>query len=218
MMIWLRKRLTDEAGISGPPKQYTSALETRLFETENVLIALLSQVSDAQLTAGFHRLEALRRQDVGLPDDAGTLAYARKHKFGPSYWSDFPLRSAEDAKRWSEDRMLGAPDGGGTGSGPRVANTTTSPNQSLDVHFGYPGTQFEEQPDAGDQQEDYDEGMGMMEVVEEEQSSPADLRRSQGAVPGTGESPSTPQRRPDRDAGPGKHRAPSGSFDSAYIW
>ncbi len=38
--------------------------------------------------------------------------FSQKAKLGSSYWDDYPLRSVEDVRRWSDDRILGTGSGG----------------------------------------------------------------------------------------------------------
>lgn len=208
---------------SGPPKQYTSALEARLFETENLLIVLLSQVSDAQLASGFHRLDELRQLRFGFPgvtDDAEVLSYARKNKFEPGYWSEYPLLSVEDVRRWCKDRTRGTVDSGSGQSALKpglqddepVQTENGGPLTDISINYGYAGVQYGEQRGALDQ-EDYDDRTGMAEVLVED-SSPAELRQT-GVPDSVG---STPQRQSDGNSESAGRLSSSSNFDSAYVW
>ncbi|KAH7234235.1 hypothetical protein B0J15DRAFT_504554 [Fusarium solani] len=92
----------------GPPKHYTAIIEKRLIETEAILLALMSQVSDEQLMSAHDHLQQDRQPSANLdePSDAGNRhGLTRKDKFGPVYWSNYPLNSAQDSRRWWADRM-----------------------------------------------------------------------------------------------------------------
>lgn len=82
-------------------------MEKRLMETENILCALISQVSDSQLLSALGD----RNQNNGQPSDIDELPVGgsffdliKGHKFGPVYWANHPLNSAEGVKRWCADR------------------------------------------------------------------------------------------------------------------
>ncbi|KAM5374234.1 hypothetical protein ACJZ2D_006559 [Fusarium nematophilum] len=92
----------------GPPKHYTTIIEKRLIETEAILLALMSQVSDQQLMSAYDHLQQARQPSANLDessDTGNTHELIRKDKFGPVYWGKHPLDSAEDARRWWTDRM-----------------------------------------------------------------------------------------------------------------
>ncbi|KAF3800114.1 hypothetical protein GCG54_00015493 [Colletotrichum gloeosporioides] len=76
-------------------------MEKRLLETENVLCVLLSQCSEAQLNSA---LSELRMPNSGNGKDTRAAEAARRERFGPVYWAKFPLKSAQDIKRWAEDK------------------------------------------------------------------------------------------------------------------
>ncbi|KAF4485250.1 putative transcriptional regulatory protein [Colletotrichum fructicola Nara gc5] len=85
----------------GPPKHYINTMEKRLLETENVLCALLSQCSEAQLNSA---LTELRMPNSGNEKDTRAAEVARRERFGPVYWAKFPLNSAQEIQRWAEDK------------------------------------------------------------------------------------------------------------------
>ncbi|KAM6529287.1 hypothetical protein FALCPG4_007431 [Fusarium falciforme] len=92
----------------GPPKHYTATIEKRLIDTEAILLALMSQVSDEQLMSAYDHLQQDMQPSANLdePSDAGNRhGLTRKDKAGPVYWTNYPLNSAEDARRWWADRM-----------------------------------------------------------------------------------------------------------------
>ncbi|RSM04635.1 hypothetical protein CDV31_009959 [Fusarium ambrosium] len=92
----------------GPPKHYTAIIEKRLLETEAILFALMSQVSDEQLMSAYDYLQQDRQSSANLdePSDAGNRhGLTRKDKLGLVYWGNYPLNSAQDARRWWADRM-----------------------------------------------------------------------------------------------------------------
>ncbi|KAL4780911.1 hypothetical protein BJX76DRAFT_32194 [Aspergillus varians] len=77
----------------GPAKGYIETLERRLQETENLLLGLLDQVSDSQLSEIPH-----------------PTAQLRSGKRGSEYWKMFPLRSVQDIRSWQEDCQPSAPE------------------------------------------------------------------------------------------------------------
>lgn len=90
---------------SGPPKHYTSTLERRLVETEDVLFALISQVSEDQLVSAFAPLHHHQPEGTeGYSGGESLFEAIRKQKFGPAYWTNFPLGSAQDVRQWWADR------------------------------------------------------------------------------------------------------------------
>ncbi|KAK2730990.1 hypothetical protein CKAH01_09248 [Colletotrichum kahawae] len=76
-------------------------MENRLLETENVLCALLSQCSEAQLNTA---VSELRMPSAGNGKDTRAAEAARRERFGPVYWAKFPLKSAQGIRRWAEDK------------------------------------------------------------------------------------------------------------------
>lgn len=72
---------------SGPTKGYVEALEHRLQVTENVLLNLLSYTSDTELSSLFS-------QDIAY------VPVARPEKKGVEDWSQFPLDTAENIRKW----------------------------------------------------------------------------------------------------------------------
>lgn len=81
---------------SGPAKGHVEALEHRLQVTEGVLLRLLSQVSDAQLSNAFPRDGAAVSRD-----SAGTyMPLARLDRRGIDEWSQFPLDNAQNIREW----------------------------------------------------------------------------------------------------------------------
>ncbi|KAL2871039.1 Zn(II)2Cys6 transcription factor domain-containing protein [Aspergillus lucknowensis] len=71
----------------GPAKGYIEALEHRLYETENLLMGLLEQVSDSQLASGIPH----------------ATAHLQSGKRGSEHWKRFPLRSVHEIRSWQED-------------------------------------------------------------------------------------------------------------------
>lgn len=95
----------------GPPKHYTAIIEKRLIETEAILLALMSQVSDQQLMSAYDHLQQDKQSsvDLGEPSNSGHRhELTRKDKFGTVYWSNYTLNSAQDARRWWADRVSAA--------------------------------------------------------------------------------------------------------------
>ncbi|KAL3461445.1 hypothetical protein BJX64DRAFT_156013 [Aspergillus heterothallicus] len=77
----------------GPAKGYIDALEHRLQETESLLMGLLEQVTDSQLSSSIPH----------------AMTQPRPGKRGSEYWKRFPLRSVEGIRSWQEDTILSAP-------------------------------------------------------------------------------------------------------------
>ncbi|KAF5614592.1 uncharacterized protein FTJAE_13686 [Fusarium tjaetaba] len=86
---------------SGPPKGYTKALETRLRETEMVLIRVLQSTNDQELLAR------------AFNDDTKELGFNERiteHSMGEqrmlalmNHWERFPLRTADNVVQWIEE-------------------------------------------------------------------------------------------------------------------
>ncbi|KAJ5139680.1 hypothetical protein N7448_003088 [Penicillium atrosanguineum] len=77
----------------GPARGYVEALEHRLQMTEGVLLRLLSQVSDPDLSNIFPG-------DSLLGDRTGYAPLARLEKKGVEEWSQFPLDSVQSVRKW----------------------------------------------------------------------------------------------------------------------
>ncbi|KAK1687506.1 hypothetical protein BDP55DRAFT_660226 [Colletotrichum godetiae] len=91
----------------GPPKHYILTMEKRLMETEQVLGALLAQVSRDQLVSAFRDLRGPSLRTTGgasSTNDGTSLEVVKGQKFGPVYWGNYPLDSAEAVQQWWEDR------------------------------------------------------------------------------------------------------------------
>ncbi|KAH7357431.1 hypothetical protein BKA66DRAFT_473253 [Pyrenochaeta sp. MPI-SDFR-AT-0127] len=95
----------------GPPKQYIHSLEARLSQTENVLLALLSQVSAQQLDASF------QQPPLSGNHDSGSLEYRAEFNSESSSmvrkevldWKQFPLDSPENVRHWWQHKLLLVP-------------------------------------------------------------------------------------------------------------
>ncbi|KAK1716779.1 uncharacterized protein BDZ83DRAFT_634455 [Colletotrichum acutatum] len=91
----------------GPPKHYIVTMEKRLMETEQVLCALLAQVSGNQLERAFRDIPKAGLPSTGNGSSAtsGTsIEVVKGDKFGPVYWGNHPIDSAEAVQRWRADR------------------------------------------------------------------------------------------------------------------
>ncbi|KAH8700496.1 hypothetical protein BGW36DRAFT_405732 [Talaromyces proteolyticus] len=86
----------------GPAKGYTEALENRLLETENVLLTILSNLSQPQLYSILSE-NISRRDSKNQGKRAIHIPSPSSHKRGVDYWKSFPLSSAEDIRRWEKD-------------------------------------------------------------------------------------------------------------------
>lgn len=80
---------------SGPAKGYVEALEHRLRVTEGVLLKLLPHVSNAELATTFPD-DKDRQGDAG----AGYMPLARLEKKGVEEWSQYPLDTAANIRKW----------------------------------------------------------------------------------------------------------------------
>ncbi|KAF2012940.1 hypothetical protein BU24DRAFT_425535 [Aaosphaeria arxii CBS 175.79] len=93
----------------GPPKQYINSLETRLLETESVLLGLLSTVSSEQLQVAFHHIAssgvAQAPSQYQSENESDGVNSIRPSNLKPSHWSSFPLDSPENVRRWWESRV-----------------------------------------------------------------------------------------------------------------
>jgi hypothetical protein len=77
----------------GPAKGYVEALEHRLQVTESVLLRLLSRVSGPELSTIFP-------EDSLLSDGTDYAPLARLEKKGVKEWSQFPLDTAHNIRKW----------------------------------------------------------------------------------------------------------------------
>ncbi|KAJ3539903.1 hypothetical protein NM208_g5299 [Fusarium decemcellulare] len=87
----------------GPPKNHTAALEKRLIETENILFALMAQVSDEQLASACHHMAQVPMTGA-RPSNSKPFDSTQSSNLRPVYWTNYPLNSVEDARRWWTDR------------------------------------------------------------------------------------------------------------------
>jgi len=74
----------------------------------------MSQVSDEQLMSAYNHLQQDKQSSANLdvPSNSGNRhELTRKDKFGPVYWSNYTLSSAQDARRWWADRVSAAEHG-----------------------------------------------------------------------------------------------------------
>ncbi|QKX53457.1 uncharacterized protein TRUGW13939_00536 [Talaromyces rugulosus] len=86
----------------GPAKGYIEALEGRLYETENVLLKLLSRLSQAQLSSMLSENEletGERNQNQPDTHDSGSLSRQREVE----YWKVNPLNSVDNIRRWEQE-------------------------------------------------------------------------------------------------------------------
>ncbi|KAB8261942.1 hypothetical protein BDV32DRAFT_28322 [Aspergillus pseudonomiae] len=104
----------------GPAKGYIESLEHRLQETENVLLNVLSQISDAQLSASIAQGQQYRTRN-----NNGHLLYSpvpRLGRRGAEYWKRFPLDTPHNVREWQYDCL----DQGLEPSTPSVSDNNTS--------------------------------------------------------------------------------------------
>ncbi|KAK0371783.1 hypothetical protein CLIM01_10862 [Colletotrichum limetticola] len=96
----------------GPPKHYIVTMEKRLMETEQVLCALLAQVSGDQLERAFRDIPKAGLRSTGGASSAhggASIQVVKGEKFGPVYWGSHPIDSAEAVQRWWADRTSKEP-------------------------------------------------------------------------------------------------------------
>lgn len=73
-------------------------LENRLYETETVLLKVLSQIPDAQLVS------ALSQDPSSSTTGSGSYSpFSRLGKRGAGYWNGFPLDTAKHVREWQHD-------------------------------------------------------------------------------------------------------------------
>ncbi|OGM49154.1 kinesin light chain [Aspergillus bombycis] len=105
---------------SGPAKGYIESLEHRLHETENVLLKVLAQISDAQLSASIAQGQQDRTRNSN-----GHLLYPpvpRLGRRGAEYWKRFPLDTPHNVREWQYDCL----DQGLEPSTPSISDNNTS--------------------------------------------------------------------------------------------
>ncbi|KAL4911323.1 hypothetical protein BDW74DRAFT_172788 [Aspergillus multicolor] len=119
----------------GPAKGYFEALERRLHETENLLLGLLDQVSDSQLS------EAIPVPHHGSP------AQLRSGKRGSEHWKLFPLRSVQEIRAWQEELQRTVPEDASTSNSTpradRIEVSTPKVGEASAVPQVHPQTQRE---------------------------------------------------------------------------
>ncbi|KAJ5084694.1 hypothetical protein NUU61_009273 [Penicillium alfredii] len=79
---------------------YVEALEHRLQVTENALLKLLSQVSDAQLSVAMPQ----NGDSIREPDNT-YQPFSRLGKQGVDDWARFPLDTPRNARQWQQSCM-----------------------------------------------------------------------------------------------------------------
>ncbi|KAK1540829.1 hypothetical protein CPAR01_06818 [Colletotrichum paranaense] len=97
---------------AGPPKHYIVTMEKRLMETEQVLCALLAQVSGDQLERAFRDIPKAGLRSTGGASSAhggASIEVVKGEKFGSVYWGSHPIDSAEAVQRWWADRTSKEP-------------------------------------------------------------------------------------------------------------
>lgn len=83
----------------GPEKGYIEALELRLRDTENLLLRILSNVSDEQLSTSL----AHDPSKDGHSGEPFSGLFARPAKRGTEYWKKFPLDTVQHVRDWQYD-------------------------------------------------------------------------------------------------------------------
>ncbi|RKK24838.1 hypothetical protein BFJ63_vAg3654 [Fusarium oxysporum f. sp. narcissi] len=86
----------------GPPKGYTKALETRLRETELVLIRLLHSTNDKDLLARAFNDDAQDLVNGQITEHNSSGIGEQKMLALMDHWERFPLRTADNVEQWIE--------------------------------------------------------------------------------------------------------------------
>ncbi|OJJ47735.1 hypothetical protein ASPZODRAFT_1762393 [Penicilliopsis zonata CBS 506.65] len=122
----------------GPAKGYIEALEHRLHETESILLRVLSQVSDAQLSTVASPARTNKRSRS--KDGSVYNPFSRLGKRGVDYWKNFPLDTAASLRRWQHDclshQRLGSMEADSETADSDESDLSTSPprvRQNLDT-------------------------------------------------------------------------------------
>lgn len=136
--------------LSGPAKGYIEALEHRLHETESLLLNLLAQIPDSQLSASVQGREdrSSRHRNSGSPPQTYSSS-SRLGKRGTDYWKKFPLHTVQEIRDWQNDCLSNEGDGSSRhSSGPEAVERpavshpeyqpeTESPRDQMPEFQGY---------------------------------------------------------------------------------
>ncbi|GKZ19011.1 hypothetical protein AbraIFM66951_010272 [Aspergillus brasiliensis] len=136
--------------LSGPAKGYIEALEHRLHETESLLLNLLAQIPDSQLSATVQGRQdrSSRHRNSGSPPQTYSSS-SRPGKRGTDYWKKFPLHTVQEIRDWQNDCLSNGGDGSPRHSlGPEVVKhssvshseyqpETRSPKDQVPEFSGY---------------------------------------------------------------------------------
>lgn len=102
-------------------------LENRLYETETVLLKVLSQIPDAQLAS------ALSQHQSNSTTGSGPYSpFSRLGKRGAEYWSGFPLDTARHVREWQHDCLSQGSSTGGVLD--KVQNIQHAQSQDSDAN------------------------------------------------------------------------------------
>ncbi|GLA40266.1 hypothetical protein AnigIFM63309_007883 [Aspergillus niger] len=106
-------KCTNLIPLSGPAKGYIEALEHRLHETESLLLNLLAQIPDSQLSASVQGSQdrSSRHRNSGSPPQTYSSSSSRLGKRGTDYWKKFPLHTVQDIRDWQNDCLSNEGDG-----------------------------------------------------------------------------------------------------------
>ncbi|PYH93882.1 hypothetical protein BO71DRAFT_380535 [Aspergillus ellipticus CBS 707.79] len=126
----------------GPAKGYIEALEHRLHETESLLLKLLAEVPDSQLSATIHDTQNGPNSHATTSGSSSSSSsrstpphtYApplRLGKRGTDYWKRFPLHTVRDIRDWQQDCLSQGEPATRPSSGPEIGN---HPSASLPQH------------------------------------------------------------------------------------
>ncbi|RAL00388.1 Zn(II)2Cys6 transcription factor domain-containing protein [Aspergillus ibericus CBS 121593] len=112
----------------GPAKGYIEALEHRLHETERLLLKLLAEIPDAQLSATIQETHDHPRSQRN--SNSPTHMYSPSPRFGKrgtDYWKKFPLHSVQNIRDWQNDCLSN----GGNASAPRSSGADVVKRSSV---------------------------------------------------------------------------------------
>ncbi|KAF5587533.1 hypothetical protein FPANT_6878 [Fusarium pseudoanthophilum] len=119
---------------SGPPKGYTKALETRLRETEMVLIRVLHSTNDQEL---LYRAFSEDSRELGLNERISEHSIGEQRMLAlMNHWERFPLRTADNVVQWIEEtsRNSNLQDGAGSQSAKRTGEVSKLVEHPHDIN------------------------------------------------------------------------------------
>ncbi|KXH36144.1 hypothetical protein CSIM01_10653 [Colletotrichum simmondsii] len=201
-------------------------MEKRLMETEQVLCALLAQVSGDQLERAFRDIPKAGLRSTGSASSAhgGTsIEVVKGEKFGPVYWGSHPIDSAEAVQRWWADRTSKGPSetSNRDSHASEVAATNDTPTDNTpggDESYGDDDIERSEGMTRAESMEEDGENL----MIDPDMSSVSGIRDAGGGTAGLLAEGVTVSRA-DRDTRTSDKRRQtrppiSESYESAFLW